>query len=200
MGHLDHHPADVNMDTRQLFGGGEKIHRLMFMFQVFFQCDPILSFGGFRGHATHYTDVTMSPMASQITSLGIVYSTVYSGADQRKHQSSASLTFVRRIHRWPVNSPHKWPVTRKMFPFDDVIMRNPKRKVYIWEEYKPTGMSKQELISSWSKSHRHCHDVLQPQWIWNKIAKDIVVRFIYLLFAKMSSCMSDWLLGIVEAQ
>ena len=42
--------------------------------------------------------------------------------DQRKHQSSASLAFVRGIHRWPVNSQHKWPVTRKMFPFDDVIM------------------------------------------------------------------------------
>ena len=60
--------------------------------------------------------------ASQITSLTIVYSTVYSDADQRKHQSSASLAFVRGIHRGPVNSPHKWPVTRKMFPFDDVIM------------------------------------------------------------------------------
>ena len=47
----------------------------------------------------------------------------YSDADQRKHQSSASLAFVRRIHRGPVNFPHKWPVTRKMFPFDDVIMR-----------------------------------------------------------------------------
>ena len=44
------------------------------------------------------------------------------GTDQRKHQSSASLAFVRGIHRRPVNSPHKWPVTRKMFPFDDVIM------------------------------------------------------------------------------
>ena len=50
-------------------------------------------------------------------------STVYSDADQRKHQSSASLAFVRGIHRGPVNSPHKWPVTRKMFPFDDVIMK-----------------------------------------------------------------------------
>ena len=64
----------------------------------------------------------MVAMASQITSLTIVYSTVYSGADQRKHQSSGSLAFVRGIHRGPVNSPHKWPVTRKMFPFDDVIM------------------------------------------------------------------------------
>ena len=59
---------------------------------------------------------------SKITSLTIVYSTVYSFADQRKHQSSASLTFVRGIHRWPVNSPHKRSVTRKMFPFDDVTM------------------------------------------------------------------------------
>ena len=64
----------------------------------------------------------MNTMASQITSLTIVYSTVYSGADQRKHQSSASLDFVWGIHRWPVNSPHKGPVTRKMFPFDNVIM------------------------------------------------------------------------------
>ena len=70
----------------------------------------------------HYSDVIMSPMVSQITSLTIVYSTVYSCADHRKHQSSASLAFVRGNHRWPVNSPHKWPVTRKMFPFDDVVM------------------------------------------------------------------------------
>ena len=64
----------------------------------------------------------MSAMASQITSLTIVYSTVYSGAYQRKHQSSASLAFLQGIHRWPVNSPHKGPVTRKMVPFDDVTM------------------------------------------------------------------------------
>ena len=64
----------------------------------------------------------MGATASQNTSLRIVYSTVYSGADQRKHQSSASLAFVRGIHRWSVNSPHKWPVTWKMFPFDDIIM------------------------------------------------------------------------------
>ena len=55
----------------------------------------------------------MGTMASQITSLTIVYSTGYSGA---------SLAFVRGIRRGPVNSPHKWLVTRKMFPFDDVIM------------------------------------------------------------------------------
>ena len=65
----------------------------------------------------------MDAMASQITSLTIVYSTVYSGADQSKHQSSASLAFVWGSHRGPVNSPQKWPVKRKMFPSDDVIMR-----------------------------------------------------------------------------
>ena len=64
----------------------------------------------------------MGAIASQINSLTSVYSTVYSGADQRKHQSSAPLAFVWGIPRWPVNSPQKWPVTRKMFPFDDVIM------------------------------------------------------------------------------
>ena len=60
----------------------------------------------------HYSDVIMDAIASQITSLTIVSSTVYSVADQWKHQSSASLAFVWGIHRWPVNSPHKGPVTR----------------------------------------------------------------------------------------
>ena len=64
----------------------------------------------------------MGAMVSQITSLTIVYSAVYSGEDQWKHRSSASLAFVRGIHRWPVNFSHKGPATRKMFPFDDTIM------------------------------------------------------------------------------
>ena len=64
----------------------------------------------------------MGAVASQITSLTIVYSTVYSDADQSEQQSSALLAFVLWIHRGPVNSTHKWPVTRKMFPFDDVII------------------------------------------------------------------------------
>ena len=73
-------------------------------------------------YVSPYNDVIMSTMASQITSFTIVYSSVYSGTDQRKHQSSASLAFVWGIHRWQVNSPHEWPVTRTMLPFDDVIM------------------------------------------------------------------------------
>ena len=64
----------------------------------------------------------MGAMVSQIASLTIVYFSVYSVTDQRKHQSSAPLAFVRGINRGPVNSPHRWPVTRKMFQFDDVII------------------------------------------------------------------------------
>ena len=77
---------------------------------------------GYLLKAYHHNDVIISAMASQITSLTIVYSTIFSGTDQRKHQRSASLAFLWGIHRWPVNSPHKGPVTQKMFPFDDVIM------------------------------------------------------------------------------
>ena len=87
----------------------------------------------------HYGDVIMGTVASQFTSLAIVYSTVYSGANQRKHQSSASLAFVRLIHRGPVNSPHIWPVTRKMFPFDDVIMFS--------------GLSSHMFIDGWQGSN-----------------------------------------------
>ena len=65
----------------------------------------------------------MRAMAYQITGFSIVYSTVCLGADQRKHQSSASLAFVRGIHRWPVDSPHKGQVTQKLIPIDDFIMR-----------------------------------------------------------------------------
>ena len=77
----------------------------------------------------------MITMASQITSLTVAYSTVYSDADQRKHQRSASPAFVWGIHRGSVNSPHSWPVTRKIFPFDDVIMRiclHATLTLYVW--------------------------------------------------------------------
>ena len=104
----------------------------------------------------HYDDVIMGTMASQITSLTFVYSTVYLGADQRKHQSSASLAFVWGIHRGPVNSLHKWPVTLKIFPFDDVIMLyillslrngNPCR-TSSWENKKPQRSCDVSLIET----------------------------------------------------
>ena len=85
-----------------------------------------------------YPDVIMSAIASQITGVAIVYSTFCSGADQRKHPSSASLAFVRGIHRWPVNSARKGPVTRKMFPFDDVIMSPKEVTFYIQYAMDPT--------------------------------------------------------------
>ena len=78
----------------------------------------------------HYNDAIMSAMTYQITGLTIVYSTVYSGTDQRKYQSSASLAFVREIHRGPVNSPHKRPVTRKLLQFDDVFMNTEKQQIF----------------------------------------------------------------------
>ena len=82
---------------------------------------------------THYRDVIIIAMASQITT--IVYSTVYSGADQRKHQSSASLAFVRGIHRW-----HKGSETRKMFPFDNVNMPT----IDVYHNFKVTSYSECE--------------------------------------------------------
>ena len=89
-------------------------------------------------HDKHYDDVLMGAIASQITSLTIVYSTVYSDADQRKHQTPRHWPLRGEFTgdrvtglRWPVNSPHKWPVTRKMFSFDDVIMRPNHKHVHI---------------------------------------------------------------------
>ena len=102
----------------------------------------------------HYSDVTMGAMASQITSLTNVYSTIYSDVDQRKHQSSASLASVREIHRWPMNSTYKGPVTRKMFPFDDVIMKhgeymyNNNYAIYRWLNACALAM---ELLQSCTK-------------------------------------------------
>ena len=102
------------------------------------QLHPLIMVTSWRGnfYRAHYGDVIMGRIASQITSLTIVYSTIYSDADQRKHQSSGSLAFVRGIHWGPVNSPHKWPVTRKMFPFHDVIMYWPFMR---WIHRSPVG-------------------------------------------------------------
>ena len=75
-----------------------------------------------RLYSMHYSDIIMSYTASQITGISIVCSAIFSGADQRKHQISTSLAFVWGIHRWLNNSPHKGPITWKMFPFDNVIM------------------------------------------------------------------------------
>ena len=88
-----------------------------------YQCNRRNSAWLLNSDANH-CDVIKIVMASQIFNLTIVYSTVYSGVDQGKHESSASLAFVRGIHRWPVNSPHKGPVTRTILPFHDVVMHS----------------------------------------------------------------------------
>ena len=112
----------------------------------------------------HYGDVIMAAIASQITSLIIVYSTVYSYADQRKHQSSTSLAFVWGIHRGPGNSPHKWPVMQKMFPFDDVIMIGFKysytgwsfrMNVYLIPFLKQLMLNR--LFHTWRVKHNYIH-------------------------------------------
>ena len=105
----------------------------------------------------------MSMMASQITSLTIVCSTVYSGAYQRKHQSSASQDFVRGIHRWPVNSSHQGPVTRKIFPFNDVIM---------W--HSPRGGR-----LNFRSRHRHIMHVILCDKVWD--GKQTCYRWKYLV-------------------
>ena len=71
----------------------------------------------------HYSDAIINVKVSQMTGVSIVFSTVYLGTYQRKHHSSASLAFVRVIHWWPVDSPHKGSLKRKVFPFDYAIMQ-----------------------------------------------------------------------------
>ena len=119
-----------------------------------------------------YTDVMMGAMGAQITSLTIVYSTVYSGADDRKHQSSASLAFVRGIHRWLVEYPHKGPVTRKMFSFDDVTMRTIKWTktetrsilVVLFWFWQLGQYLKQQLIAHW---HSDIQVIIKQLRIYN---------------------------------
>ena len=106
----------------------DTVHRSFHIYRLLFAGAPLWSLAYILGDGCmktlHYNDVIMSAMVSHITSLTIVYSGNQSGADQRKHPSSASGAFVRGIHRWPVNFPHKRPVTPKMFPFNDVIMHS----------------------------------------------------------------------------
>ena len=113
----------------------------------------------------HYSAIIMSAMASQITSVLSIYSHVCSGVDQRKHQSSASLAFVRGIHRWPVNSLHKGPVTREMFPFDDVIMEITSDLV---DKHSPyTAKGRFTIGPSDSKSGRYFSNHMSSvDWNW----------------------------------
>ena len=118
----------------------------------------------------HYRDVIMGAIASQITNLTIVYSTIYSDVDQRKHQSSSSLAFVRGIHRGPVNSPRKWPVTRKVFQFDDVIMGSGQRKKPHMEP------DRRHRFTIWRIDRTTCHGLSFARWIQYIIWSIVTIR------------------------
>ena len=107
----------------------------------------------------------MTAMASQITGVSIVCSTVGSGVDQRRLQNSASLAFVWGIHRWPVNSPHKRPVTRKMFPFNDLIM------------FMPPVTQRPRMTHSWRRLTTDNIANSRTAFIFVKI-----VEYIYIVF------------------
>ena len=149
----------------------------------------------------------MSAMVSQITDVSIVYSNVCSGADQIKHQSSASLALVRVIHRWPVNSPHKGPVTRKMFPFYDVIMWLIKKgplilspgDALVWRASSPASLpwgNGDGIVSNWLQSRR-----IDTFTSWDcfttvlssnpKVMKICVYHDLYFVWLRMSKCF-EW--------
>ena len=123
----------------------------------------------------HHSDIIMNTMVSQITIVSILNLTVCSGPDQRNHQSSASLALVRGVHGWLVNSPHKGPVTRKWFPFDDVIMwmdiYKPQRTVVMMSKQ---GLSDHRVIIPWyvvdCSSTIHKYNMIRRSfmcaWLW----------------------------------
>ena len=142
----------MHLDRKCVFFLSYKLIR--FVLYVFNLCDGIsyscTSLCCWIG--AHYSDVIMSAAASLITGVSMVWLIVWLGADQRKHHSSGSQVFARGIHRWPMNSPHKGPVMRKRFPFDDVIIAN-------FKGYFLAGfccVEKQILLltgRSWTKCH-----------------------------------------------
>ena len=117
----------------------------------------------------------MTAMASQITSLMIVYSTVYSSADQRKHQSSASLAFVGGIHRRSVNSPHKGPVTRKMFPSETPEIRQ-------FDIFIAINLNKPVIYNTMLLIRRHCIKTypIRPQVHISVTKMAYIIRIQYL--------------------
>ena len=124
---------------------------------------------------------------------------VYSGADQNKHQSFASLAFVRGIHRWPVNSPHKWPVTREMFLFDDVIMCSVDLMSNKWSNLRVRTWKKRKLWYSFNIDQTHINRnwqvgklygcsyglTLIPAWTSNYMPNEVWVKL--LIHSKTSS-------------
>ena len=138
----------------------------------------------------------MGAIASQITSLTIVYSAVYWDADQRKLQSSVSLAFVRGIHRGPVNSLQKWPVTRKRFPFDDGIMYNQ----FVTDSHPLSVRDKWGKFSEckiWGLFHWQFLLVFQIRWgVHHQIATNVCTGHDTTAVALFPKCCSDHMVRI----
>ena len=114
----------------------------------------------------HYIDVIMTTMASQITSFTVVYSTVYSDADQRKHQSSASLAFVWGIHRDRWIPRTKDQLRGKMFPFDDVIIMTSALVTAILQKSLP--------VDDEINLNRHSHRLNFTLWLnWCQLCRHL---------------------------
>ena len=150
----------------------------------------------------------MGTIAAQITSLAIVYltvyqiitslTTVYSTADQRKYQSSTSLVFVRGIHWWPVNSPQKWPVTRKMFPLVISLVKNITWPIdaifvvlYVWF-WCGTGQHK---LSYWLTSPKNAKHVSLFEHCFNSCIKwsltRNICRYRHIKIHQMIPCINE---------
>ena len=174
--------------------------------------------GGFA--SDHYCDVIMGVMVSQITSLIIVNSTVHSGTDQRKHQSSVSLAFVRGIHRGVVNSLHKWPATREMFPFDDIIMYTGHLAISLWlvitkwshitVEYGALNHQPNVKILKWKCGHIdeifvdggiiNCHFMEMSSFWWNFYTQAVLILGLRPANERWRYFVTTSLIGWAQAQ
>ena len=110
----------------------------------------------------------MNTMASQITGVLIVYSTICSGSDQREHRSCASLAFVKRIHRGPVSSPHKGPVMQKIIPFDDIVMIQPDSRP-VCQQWLGAEALKWSCPSQWWLLFPHLHQSQLASWCYTNV-------------------------------
>ena len=141
----------------------------------------------------------MSTMAFQMTGVLSVNPTVCSGTDHRKHQSSASLAFVRGIHRRPVNSRHKGAVMRKMCPFDDVFMYNPLTNIWYWQilsqliKVKPRTSRFCTLLAVYhndfidKKSHNYCDTLKISEFIPWSMDSESVINSVRMINRMMKS-------------
>ena len=138
--------------------------------------------GLYHLNQSHYNSVIMSVMAYQITSLTNVYSTVYSRRRSKKIWKLQSLAFVRGIQRWSVKSPHKGPLTRKMFPFDDVIMLSVATamacsghtcNIHAWSVTSVMVIPKKKLATYWNggKCLSNLHQSRKEVWTWQGITE-----------------------------